>query len=239
MVGDGLAVLAALTLDNGRFDAVLMDIQMPLMDGYTATRIIREELGLLDLPIIAVTAHARPDDREKSRLAGMVGHVAKPLDVKDLLNLLIKERRTVVVPSVERRGVERQAMSGIVALAGLDIDTALQAFGGDVKKYGAILLKFVAQHGGDIEEARRLFGIDDPVSTCRLLHGLAGIASLLQARKLARLASTAEEALREGHADAMPGLFDELQAAMRTVKASCQQFDILCPMLEPIASCTD
>ncbi|WP_114968595.1 PAS domain-containing protein [Rhodoferax ferrireducens] len=227
MVGDGVAALAALRLDSGRFDAVLMDIQMPLMDGYTATRIIREELGLLDLPIIAVTAYARPDDREKSRLAGMVGHVVKPLEVKDLLDLLVAERRAVVAPSAERRGDERQAMSGIVALAGLDIDTALQAFGGDAKKYGAILRKFIAQHGGDIEEARRLFGVDDPESTLHLLHGLGGIASFLQAKELARLASAAEEAVREGHADAMPGLFDELQAAMRTVKASCLQFETL------------
>jgi PAS domain S-box-containing protein len=227
VVGDGVAVLAALRLDAEHFDAVLMDIQMPLMDGYTATRIIREELGRLDLPIIAVTAYARPDDREKSRLAGMVGHVVKPLDVKDLLALLVHKRRAVVAPSAEKQDAECRAMSGVIALAGLDIGTALEAFGGDAKKYGAILRKFIAQHGGDIDEARRLFGVDDPESTCRLLHGLGGIASFLQAKALARLAIAAEEALRDGHDGLMPGLFDELQAAMGTVKGSYQQFDAL------------
>ena len=69
-----------------------MDIQMPLMDGYTTTRHIRDVLGLLDLPIIAVTAFARPEDREKSRLAGMVGHMVKPLEVEKLLNIVASAR---------------------------------------------------------------------------------------------------------------------------------------------------
>jgi CheY-like chemotaxis protein len=226
MVGDGAAVLDELRLDSGRFDAVLMDIQMPLMDGYTATRIIREELGLLDLPIIAVTAYARPGDREKSRLAGMVGHVVKPLDVEDLLDLLVQKRQAVGARSAERQDAECQAGSGVIELAGLDIGTALEAFGGDVKKYVAILRKFIVQHGGDIDEARRLFGVDDP-ETSRLLHGLGGVAGFLQAKELARVAIAAEDAIRDAHVDLMPGLFDELQAAMQTVKESIQRFEML------------
>jgi CheY-like chemotaxis protein len=89
LVSDGQAAVAALQAPGARFDAVLMDIQMPVMDGYSATYQIREVLGLLDLPIIAMTAHARPQDREKSRLAGMVGHLVKPLLVEDLLNTLV------------------------------------------------------------------------------------------------------------------------------------------------------
>jgi len=89
LASDGQAAVAALQAPGARFDAVLMDIQMPVMDGYSATRQIREVLGLLDLPIIAMTAHARPQDREKSRLAGMVGHLVKPLQVEDLLDILV------------------------------------------------------------------------------------------------------------------------------------------------------
>ena len=224
MVGDGVAAVAALRLDAEHFDAVLMDIQMPLMDGYTATRIIREELGLLDLPIIAVTAYARPDDREKSRLAGMVGHVVKPLDFENLLDLLLLKRRSVGARSAQRQDAERQAGPGAIALPGLDIGTALEAFGGDVKKYAVILRKFMAQHGGDVDEARRLFGVDNP-QTSRLLHELGGIAGFLQARELARVAIAAEDALRDAHEDLMPGLLDELEAAMRTVKESFQRFE--------------
>jgi CheY-like chemotaxis protein len=86
----GQAAVAALQATGARFDAVLMDIQMPVMDGYAATHQIREVLGLLNLPIIAMTAHARPQDREKSRSAGMVGHLVKPLHVEELLAILVR-----------------------------------------------------------------------------------------------------------------------------------------------------
>ena len=92
LVADGFAVLVALKQPDAHFDAVLMDIQMPLMNGYTTTRHIRDELGLLDLPIIAVTAFARPEDREKSRLAGMAGHLVKPLDVDKLFDIVARAR---------------------------------------------------------------------------------------------------------------------------------------------------
>ena len=226
MVGDGVAAVAALRLETAHFDAVLMDIQMPAMDGYTATRIIREELGRLDLPIIAVTAFARPQDREKSRLAGMVGHIVKPLNVEDLLDLLVEERREVVQHSTERQNPARQARSGALKLAGLDIAAALKAFGGDEKKYGAILRKFMVQHGGDIDEARRLCQVDDREAAISLLHGLSGVASFLQARELTRLAIATEEAMRGGHTDELPVLFDALQAALLTVKESLHQFEV-------------
>lgn len=101
LVADGFAVLLALKQADAHFDAVLMDIQMPLMNGYTTTRHIRDELGLLDLPIIAVTAFARPEDREKSRLAGMAGHLVKPLEMDKLLEIVA---RTRLARLTERRG---------------------------------------------------------------------------------------------------------------------------------------
>lgn len=72
------------------FDAVLMDIQMPVMDGYQATRIIREQLQRIDLPIIALTANALLEDREKSRKAGMNAHINKPVDPDLLMATLIE-----------------------------------------------------------------------------------------------------------------------------------------------------
>ena len=63
-----------------QYDAVLMDIQMPVMDGFEATQVIRQQLGLTDLPIIAMTANALASDREACIAAGMNDHVAKPID---------------------------------------------------------------------------------------------------------------------------------------------------------------
>jgi CheY-like chemotaxis protein len=72
---------------GGNFDLVLMDIQMPVMDGLTAARGIRAA-GLADLPIVALTAHSLPEDREKSLRAGMNEHLTKPLNIKELLHCL-------------------------------------------------------------------------------------------------------------------------------------------------------
>ncbi len=78
-VPDGQAAIVALSTTT--FDAVLMDCQMPNMDGYEATRAIRANLGLAKLPIIAMTADAMSGDRAKAMAAGMNDYIAKPIDV--------------------------------------------------------------------------------------------------------------------------------------------------------------
>ncbi|MEJ6005121.1 response regulator [Paucibacter sp. AS339] len=83
-------------------DLVLMDIQMPVMDGYTATRLIRSELGLLDLPIVAMTANAMASDRADCLAAGMNEHVGKPFEIEPLLAVLLSQLR----PGVVRAGAE-------------------------------------------------------------------------------------------------------------------------------------
>ena len=215
LVGNGFEVVDALRDASTDFDAVLMDIQMPHMDGYSATRVIREELGLLDLPIIAVTAYARPQDREKSRLAGMVGHIVKPLNVSDLLDLLVEHGQKAPLVALPLNH----------SLDGLDFEAALNDFGGDEKRYGSLLRKFVLQHASNVEEARDLFRKDDHTGVIELLHTLSGMAILLHAKGLSRLASAAEETLRDGYADEMPLLFDELTDAMEHVMASFHQFE--------------
>ena len=217
MVEHGLEAVDALRTMEAPFDAVLMDIQMPVMDGYAATRVIREDLGLVDLPIIAVTAFARLQDREKSRAAGMVGHVVKPLNVEDLLDLVARERRGAPQPRVLSR-VDAESPPG------LNLGAAMDAFGGDTTRYKELLRKFMAQHGHDIEEARACVDAGDIQSARNVLHSLSGIAKLLQASPLGRLASEAENALTDGDTAALPPLWDALQAAMQTLSQSIGQF---------------
>jgi PAS domain S-box-containing protein len=224
IVSSGLAAIEALETPGARFDALLMDIQMPVMDGYTATRIIREEMCLLDLPIIAVTAHAMSEDRERSRRAGMAGHIVKPIDVDDLLDILLRERRGARERPA-KPGSQPAAASGI-DLPGVDVGAALAIFGFDRAKYMTLLRQFVIGHADDIDEARRLFAAADKTGAAKLIHGLRGMACFLHARALADLGARTADALRNGHAEAVLPLFDEFQAAMLTLRESIARLNV-------------
>ena len=95
---NGREALAA--LDRERYDAVLMDCQMPVMDGYEATRALRQRPALKNLPVIAMTANAMAGDREKVLAAGMNDHITKPIRVEQLLATLARWVRPTVGPAV-------------------------------------------------------------------------------------------------------------------------------------------
>ena len=222
-VTNGKAAVDALRPRDAHFDAVLMDIQMPLMNGYEATQQIREQLGRVNLPIIAVTAFAQPEDREKSRVAGMVGHVVKPLDVGELLDILVAQRAAPAgTPSDPSPTPEAAADT---ALPVLNMPAALKAFGGEPGPYLALLRKFVAQHGNDAAVATHLWQTQAPPAAAQRVHDLRGMAGILHATALAQCAAVTEDALRDPAATDMAPLFDELQTAMTHVIAAVEALE--------------
>ena len=88
LVNDGLQAVNALREDPVAFDAVLMDIQMPVMDGLAATRAIREELGLTDLPVIALTAAVMPEERQEALAAGVNDFLPKPMELERMVTVI-------------------------------------------------------------------------------------------------------------------------------------------------------
>ena len=218
LAAHGLEAVKALEAPGAHFDAVLMDIQMPVLDGYAAARVIREELGLVDLPIIAVTAYNQPEDREQSRRAGMAGHVVKPIDVDDLLDILEQGRRP---PAQGAAG--RPSAAPAFALPGLDLAGALALYGGDAQRFGELLRQFALRQGSAAEDAGRLFLAGDCAGAARLLHDLRGALSFLRAPDASRLAASAESALLAG-GDAAP-CFNDLRAAMATLLESIERFE--------------
>jgi signal transduction histidine kinase/DNA-binding response OmpR family regulator len=194
------------------YDAVLMDVQMPVMDGYTATRKIREWESatqnkkredtdlksefpdpvsqIKQIPIIAMTAHAMAGDEEKSLLAGMNGHVTKPIDPDQLFSMLQKwvtpaEKRARVNQAQEpdERTEADKAVSpddGLPkSLPGFELSSGLKRMGGNKAFYRKLLLDFGRDYTGVAGEIRKALDAEDFEQTRSLAHNLKGLAGNL------------------------------------------------------------
>ena len=176
-----------------RIDAVLMDVQMPVMDGYTATRLIRRQLRMT-LPIIAMTANARASDRQACLDVGMSEHVGKPFDIDHLVGVLVRHCGVLAGPpgTTPARAVSAPTHLPMALLeqartAGIELGEALGRMSGKVE----LFKRTVAA----LDEAAQ--ALPEPL-TASALHGLRGLAATLGARSLADLAAVGERALQEG-----------------------------------------
>ena len=190
LAGDGQQALTLLASTRGRtgFDAVLMDVQMPVMDGTTATRLIRRQLGLA-LPIVAMTAGALDSERQACIEAGMDEHVGKPFDPDTLVAVLL--RRCGHAPAADRASAP--AVSPTVMAdagrSGIALAEALARMSGRVELFERTL---AALHEQDRKLAHELQA--GGRAAARGLHGFRGLAAMLGAAELAALAAEGEHA---------------------------------------------
>ncbi len=227
---DGEAVEAVKAI---RFDAVLMDIQMPLLDGYAATRKIREwelkaqssKLKAADssevsasnlqpptsnLPIIAMTAHAMAGDEEKSLAAGMNGHVTKPIDPDQLFSTLQKwirpSRLQNRVESEYAATAEKTAASGLLpgALPGFDLAAGLERLMGNRALYRKLLIDFGTKYAGTAAEIREALDAGNMDQVHSLVHNLKGLAGNLAASELQAAAVALEKLIKGGERETIP-----------------------------------
>ena len=128
-----------------RYDLVLMDLQMPEMDGYQATARIRAEPRLADLPIVAMTAHAMAEERERCLAAGMRAHITKPIDPELLYRTLMQFYRPGQA-AAPAKPVDRSSPSDApLEIDGLDVEDGLKRVAGNMKLYCSLLGQFVEQ----------------------------------------------------------------------------------------------
>ena len=186
-------------LDEEEFDGVLMDCQLPVMDGYTATRKIREQERFKDLPIIAMTANAFADDREKSMLAGMNDHIGKPVNPNEFLKVLSK---WIIIDDKDGRS-RRKIRNNyndhieIPAIRGLDTGAGLFTVQNNKQTYSKMLLQFAEifrDFDLQFDNARK-----DPDSSAafRTAHSLKGSAGNIGAGELMDAAAALEKACRK------------------------------------------
>jgi signal transduction histidine kinase/CheY-like chemotaxis protein len=221
--------VAVRMVDSGHYDLVLMDMQMPVMDGITATKAIRSHPQFRALPIIAMTANVMAADREKCIEAGMNDHVSKPIDPDELFAALlrwIKPRdggspAKESAPPVSSLPAPAQAPeSAPLEIPGIDTKSALRRTGGNRKRYESLLRKFAEPSTGGVEEIHAALAAGDTSTAARAAHSLKGAAANLGATALAEVAAKVEIALTRGESveDALNSLalsFDSVTAAIR------------------------
>jgi polar amino acid transport system substrate-binding protein len=179
------------------FDAVLMDIQMPGMDGYKATAQIREQGLRFDpahLPVIAMTADAMEGDREKALDAGLNDYISKPVDMKQLANVLqLWIKSEPASASQNRTNAELPASPDLI-----DKDGALARLGNNQELYRRLLLMFQTEYAQFVQAMRAALNANDSVLAIRLAHTLKGVAGTVGANDLRSAAKQLEAAITEG-----------------------------------------
>ncbi|MBF0583126.1 MAG: response regulator [Magnetococcales bacterium] len=190
-----------------RYDAVLMDIQMPVMDGITAAQHIRQDRRCQTLPIIAMTAHALDGDREKSLAAGMNLHITKPIDNDILYAALVqwikpREQQPPWSLPVVPTPPDSAALALPEQLPGIDLTAALRRLHGNRRILLSLLWEFYRDYGQMAERLALLLGSgrrqDDQKQAALLIHTVKGIAGNLSATLLFDAAKQLEESLRNG-----------------------------------------
>jgi CheY-like chemotaxis protein/anti-sigma regulatory factor (Ser/Thr protein kinase) len=222
-----------------QYDAVLMDLQMPVMDGFQATQIIRQQYAMDALPIIAMTAGVLFRDRQRSLEVGMNDHVGKPVNMQNLLETLLKwvqpahPRPFVGQPSESPdRSPLESALAGAakedgevdwdsVELPGLKIYRGLNRLGGSKKLYFKLLKSFAKAHEPSETELLASLSNRDFKTMHRLAHTLKGVALTIGAERLHRSALLVEkkalEALECDDPSGPPGRLDPVREAVEAL----------------------
>jgi signal transduction histidine kinase/DNA-binding response OmpR family regulator len=214
-----------------KYDLVLMDMQMPVMDGIAATRAIRSNANLRSLPIIAMTANVMAHDIEQCVDAGMNDHVAKPVDPDALFAALLRWIRPrnaeslsqEAAPAISSQPAPLTASdSDPLEIPGVDTKSALRRTGGNRKRYESLLRRFAEPSAGAVEEIRAALAAGDTSTAARAAHSLKGAAANLGAGALAEFAAKAETAVTTGQGfdEALHSLAISYEAVARAINSA-------------------
>lgn len=216
-----------------KYSLILMDVQMPIMDGLEATRQIRIwEDGKTHIPIIAMTAHAMKGDRERCLAAGMDDYVSKPLDKRILFAAIDRwskeeaDEREEVFSFSEKLILDDDAAPLPPPLAGfpsnhnvpLDLVTALPRFGNDRAFFDEMSKDFVENLPERIQDLRNALQANDTDVLCRVAHNLKGMAATFSAHKLTELSKAIEEQDKEYDLAQAAQLVDEIEKETKTIR---------------------
>ena len=206
----GQEALETIQANPGEFDIVLMDLQMPVLDGYATIQRLRADKRFTDLPVIAMTANVLAGERERCLAAGMNDYLAKPINVFILFQKLQKWIKSLPSVSeqpalhadseVETETLPEPAIAPVLpdAAPGLDLAAGLQRVGGNEALYRRLLARLPDQHGAALAEIQVALDAGDREQAAHRAHALAGVAGNLAATSLEQAMRQLERAIIEG-----------------------------------------
>lgn len=186
---------------QNEYDTVLMDIQMPVMDGYRATREIRALTQFKDLPIIAMTANASDDDRKKALDCGMNEHIPKPIDPYGLIKTLVQMISPAISVPDAPQTKESDKSQLLPPIPGLDLEDGLTRVAHNEDLYKSLLIQFSSHKANVIEEIETAVKQKDMEKAKQLLHSLKGVAGNIGAKEIANKATQIEKKLKNNNLD--------------------------------------
>ncbi len=219
---NGLAAIAS--IKKKCYDAVLMDVQMPEMDGIEVTRIVRNELDMQELPIIALTAHTMAGDRDRCLDAGMNDYIPKPIDRTSLFETLKR--------NIESKGGRFNCIPGAFGppgghiptftgeVPGLDLSDGLTRLGGDWNLYTDVLKDYCDHYREFLPEIKQLVANKNFRTARRQAHALKGAAGNISAHNLSSAARQLEQACADQDLQAVSRLMPEIEASLSEIFSS-------------------
>lgn len=221
LADDGRKAVEAMRRGPDRFDAILMDMQMPEMDGLEATRVIRQEFPHRAVPIIAVTANALRSERAACFNAGMNDYVSKPIDPKRLESVLARwVKVSSTAPGPTRPPADRQLRDTpptAIALTGVDVESALARLNGKQDLLVRLLRGFIQEHETAAATIADAIRRDDVDAALRLAHNLKGVAGTLSVNGVYEASRELEVGLRQGQRETLDARVERLSRALEEV----------------------
>ncbi|WP_273161426.1 response regulator [Massilia timonae] len=219
IAANGRAALSMLQ-EDAAFDVVLMDLQMPVMNGFEATAAIRA--AGLDLPIVAITANAMDEDRQRSLDAGMQAHLAKPIDVDALVATLSRvTQHGQHTPATAN--AEPALPASLPHLPGIDLKSTLPRFAGSVERFCELFIRFADGQAQTFGELRAHVEAGERGAAGQLAHRLRGVSANLGATEAAEAAHALEHALRDADDGTVRLRLADLARALDAVAATARE----------------
>ncbi|MDY0964106.1 response regulator [Massilia sp. CFBP9026] len=219
IAANGRAALSMLQ-EDAAFDVVLMDLQMPVMNGFEATAAIRA--AGLDLPIVAMTANAMDEDRQRSLDAGMQAHLAKPIDVDALVATLSRVTdRPQGTPAAA--SAEPALPASLPHLPGIDLKSTLPRFAGSVERFCELFIRYAEGQAQTFGELRAHVEAGERGAAGQLAHRLRGVSANLGATEAAETAHALEHALRDADDGTVRLRLADLARALEAVTATARE----------------